>query len=253
MQFPGVSQSLHTSSGYWSRLTRAQEPTGHTSPQLGLQRHNPWKPGLATVGVRTPYKSVPFFWELSFKHLSVYRGKTVTEWLVNPVENTVSGSLRNSKKRPKMSLDIELWWRKATVPPDFKFGRCQCYLNKGFEKWCQEHATWELIPNSVFFFFLIDVQLVYNFASVSGAQQSNSVLLQIIFHWGFPGGASSKKPACQCRRHKKYSFDPWVGKIPWRRAWQSTPVFLSEESQGQRSLVGYSPYSRIESNMTEVT
>ena len=37
------------------------------------------------------------------------------------------------------------------------------------------------------------------------------------------------------------AFDPWVGKIPWRRKWQPTPVFLPGESHGQRSLVGYSP------------
>ena len=44
-----------------------------------------------------------------------------------------------------------------------------------------------------------------------------------------------------------------VGKIPWRRAWQPTPVFLPGESHGQRSLVGYSPSGRTESDMTEVT
>ena len=53
---------------------------------------------------------------------------------------------------------------------------------------------------------------------------------------GFPGGASGK-PACQCRRHKRHGFDLWVGKIPWRRAWQPIPVFLPGESYGQRSLV----------------
>ena len=37
-------------------------------------------------------------------------------------------------------------------------------------------------------------------------------------------------------------FDPWVGKIPWKRKWQPTPVFLPGESQGQRSLAGYSPW-----------
>ena len=37
-------------------------------------------------------------------------------------------------------------------------------------------------------------------------------------------------------------FDPWVGKIPWRRVWQPTPVFLPEESHGQRSLASYSPW-----------
>ena len=43
-------------------------------------------------------------------------------------------------------------------------------------------------------------------------------------------------------------FDPWVGKIPWRRAWQPTPVFLPGESHGQRSLVGYSPWGHRESD-----
>ena len=36
---------------------------------------------------------------------------------------------------------------------------------------------------------------------------------------------SGKEPTCQCRRHRKYVFDPWVGEIPWRRKWQLTPVF----------------------------
>ena len=45
-------------------------------------------------------------------------------------------------------------------------------------------------------------------------------------HMGFPGGASSKELTCQCRRHKRREFDPWVGKMPWRRKWQPTPVFL---------------------------
>ena len=57
----------------------------------------------------------------------------------------------------------------------------------------------------------------------------------------FPDGTSGKEPTCQCRRHKREGFDPWIGKIAWRRAWQPTPVFLPGESHGQRSLVGYSP------------
>ena len=58
---------------------------------------------------------------------------------------------------------------------------------------------------------------------------------------GFPGGSSGKEPACQCRR--RYSlFDPWVRKIPWRRAWQPSPVFLPGESHGQRSLAGRCSY-----------
>ena len=58
---------------------------------------------------------------------------------------------------------------------------------------------------------------------------------------GFPGGTKGKEPACQCRRHKRLGFNPCVGKIPWRRAWQLTPVFLPGETQGQRSPVDYPP------------
>ena len=49
---------------------------------------------------------------------------------------------------------------------------------------------------------------------------------------------SGKESACQCRRQ---GFDPWVVKITWRREWLPTPVFLSGEFQGQRSLVDCSP------------
>ena len=69
----------------------------------------------------------------------------------------------------------------------------------------------------------------------------------------FPGEASGKEPTWQCRRHKRCKFDPWVGKIPWRRAWQPTLLFLPGESQGQRSLAGYSPWGCKESDTTEAT
>ena len=70
---------------------------------------------------------------------------------------------------------------------------------------------------------------------------------------GFPGDASSKEPDCHCRRHKRGRFDPWVRKIPWRRAELPTPVFLPEESHGQRSLMGYSLWGHKESDITEET
>ena len=66
---------------------------------------------------------------------------------------------------------------------------------------------------------------------------------------GFPLGASGKEPTCQCRRHKRHRFNPWVRKIPWRRAWQLTPVFLPGESYGQSS----SPQGHRELDTTEMT
>ena len=67
----------------------------------------------------------------------------------------------------------------------------------------------------------------------------------------FPGGTSSKESTCQCRRCKRCRFDPWVRKIPWRREWQPTPVFLPGESHGQRGLVGYRPWGHKETDTTE--
>ena len=69
----------------------------------------------------------------------------------------------------------------------------------------------------------------------------------------FPGGASRKEPACQCRRRKRHGFDPWVGKIPWRRAWKPTPVLFPGKSHGQRSLAGCSPWGCEESDTTDTT
>ena len=55
-----------------------------------------------------------------------------------------------------------------------------------------------------------------------------------------------------CMQLRRPGFDPWVRKIPWRRAWQPTPVFLPGESHGQRGLVGCRPWGRTESDTTEV-
>jgi len=62
-----------------------------------------------------------------------------------------------------------------------------------------------------------------------------------------------KNPPANAGDIRDVEFNPWVRKIPWRRAWQPTPVFLPGESHGQRSLVGYSPWGCKELNWTEVT
>ena len=62
----------------------------------------------------------------------------------------------------------------------------------------------------------------------------------------FPDGSDGKEPACNA------GFDPRVQKIPWRREWLPTPVFLPGEFHGQRSLVGYSPQGHKKSDTTEL-
>ena len=60
--------------------------------------------------------------------------------------------------------------------------------------------------------------------------------------------AQTTSSCLQCRRP---GFHPWVGKIPWRRKWQPTPVFLPGKSHGRQSLVGYCPWGCKESDTTE--
>ena len=67
----------------------------------------------------------------------------------------------------------------------------------------------------------------------------------------FPRWFSGKESTCQCRRFRRQGFNPWVRKIPWSRKWHPTLVFLLEKSHGQRSLAGYSPSGRKESDKTE--
>ena len=68
---------------------------------------------------------------------------------------------------------------------------------------------------------------------------------------GLPRWLSGKEYACQCRRFRRLWFDPWVGKVPWRR--KSNPLQYSclENPHGERSLVGYSPRGRKEWDTTE--
>ena len=80
----------------------------------------------------------------------------------------------------------------------------------------------------IFFFFFFNSSIV--------ALRASSVAQMI------------KKICLQCGRPK---FDSWVGKIPWRRKWQPTPVFLPGEFHGQRSLESYTPWGRKESDTTK--
>ena len=82
----------------------------------------------------------------------------------------------------------------------------------------------------------------------------NSIInlwLNILPSWGFSG--DSVVIHLQCRKHRIHRFDPWVGKISWRRTWQLTPGFLPGESHGQRSLGGCSPQGHKEADTTEAT
>ena len=70
---------------------------------------------------------------------------------------------------------------------------------------------------------------------------------------GFSGGIRGKEPTCHRRRNKRCRFDPWVWKIHWSRKCHPTLVLLPGKPHRQRSLVGYSPWSHKESDLTDST
>ena len=105
----------------------------------------------------------------------------------------------------------------------------------------------------LFFFGFFPHIGYYRVLRIPCAVQQVGLIIYFIYsrvYMLIPDG-SSKESACQCRRQRRRGFDPWVRKISQKRKWQLTPVFLPEESHGQRSLVGYSPWSHKESDTTE--
>ena len=79
-------------------------------------------------------------------------------------------------------------------------------------------------------------------------QETNEQITASSCKRGLPWWRRQWRICLQCRRPR---FDPWVRKFPWRREWQSTPVFLLEKSHVLRSLAGYTPWGRKESDLTE--
>ena len=92
--------------------------------------------------------------------------------------------------------------------------------------------------------------------AAGGRSEQDSLIVCLAFReplgpcGNLPGGASDKEATCQCRRH---GFDPWVGKIPWRRRWHHAPVSLPGKFHRQRSLVGCIPRGCRESDTAAPT
>ena len=101
-------------------------------------------------------------------------------------------------------------------------------------------STWSRKRDSLFSDSLSHLCVHYTVTTATSAEQIPGVSTSVI-HQHFnkqTGGATGKESACQRRR---CGFHTWVGKIPWRRKWQPTPLLLPGKFHGQRSLAGCSP------------
>ena len=124
---------------------------------------------------------------------------------------------------------------------------------------------WEMTPQSNLLLYLQPLVAMSSLQALSTPQRSvvknyentttpssptpssHPIQLRFLLIWhflSFPGDISGKEPACQYRRLERHGFDPWIRKIPWRRAWQPTVAFLPRESHGQRSLASHSPWGQ---------
>ena len=85
-------------------------------------------------------------------------------------------------------------------------------------------------------------------------QAENSTLVLNLPCWGFSGSAGGKESTCQYRRLKRHGFDPWIGKIPWRKKWQPTGIFLPgirwREEPGRLQSMGS---QRVKHNWRDLT
>ena len=139
-----------------------------------------------------------------------------------------------------------------------------CETRKTSPAWDDSRDWWQFKVYVSFFFLLVScvfllfwkppkniqclqhpsnfhIKFPRKWGELSSEIKTSEDLVAVKWPWGSSGGTSGNETVCPCRRHKRHGFDPWVRKIPWRRAWQLTPVFLLGESHGQRSLEGYSP------------
>ena len=106
----------------------------------------------------------------------------------------------------------------------------------------------------------ISVSPITGFLGKSGGKLSlGRLFLKRRFRWqwwliwwqsGFPGSPSGKEPICQCRRFKSHQLNPWVGKIPWRRTWQPTPVFCLENLMDREAQMA--PVHRVTMSRTQL-
>ena len=114
---------------------------------------------------------------------------------------------------------------------------------------------WPVGISSIFGFLWISLCslcfLPWSCVTLHGCMYNICVCVCICTYWGLPRWLSGLRIHLWYGRHRRCGFDPWVRKIPWRRAWQPTPVFWPGEFHGQGSLVGYRLWACKESDTTE--
>ena len=230
--------SLKYPSWHWEQLPH------HRMVILVLPREKPSSQTKFSKGVRQNY----YFCE--YRHLFLYSElrSSKLSFFVFPILlfhiliSKYSFSI-SSKKRQLILVKVIL--KNMTIQEASQIFRHSWGLSN-WKTLMQSHAVVSSTPTFKLLVFSVSHRLLC-WTSVFSLSQVNTGS----WHSGFPCGERGEGPISQGRRHKRHGFNPWVRKVPWRRAWQPTPLFLPGESPGQRSLEGYGSWGHKESDTTK--
>ena len=191
-----------------------------------------------------------------------YEKNTTLWWMAAPVSLRVgyliqrAGLVLKTQRAAPLPEAIapQLWPRppRGTMGP--MWAALPGFAEKSVHWGTSDEVTWFLnVEDSFNFSKCYACQRRQFDPQATGVWGGDGISINVSQSWGFSSGSSGKEPACQCRRCKGYRFDPWVRKIPWKRAWLLTLVLLPGESHGQKGLAGYSAWGLKELGMTEAT
>ena len=173
----------------------------------------------------------------------------------NPMVSQAGQGIRGTRQSESVPVPLHLVPGEVILSPCFLICKMRIVrIFLGSRIW----VKWDNIATFCCFIIICPEQrkalYIYYFiySSQNSFEKRKSQLIEKKY-LGLPSGASGEERAYQRRRRDRRRFDPWVGKIPWRRKWQPTQVFLPGKPHGERRLLGYSPYGHKESDTTEAT